>query len=125
MAEPSAPAFRNWPLALAVLLPVIALLALGNDASWDLRNYHLYGPHAWLHGRAAIDVAAAQMQGYHNPLLDLPMYLLASAGAPPKLIGLWLALPAMAAIWCLLRLQERLSPEPPGLGARVFLALLA
>lgn len=125
MADPPNPAFRHWPLLLAVLPALAALLLLGNDANWDLRNYHLYGPHAWLHGRAAIDVAPAQMQGYHNPLLDLPMYLLAMAGAPPKLIGLWLALPAMLAIWCLLRLHERLSPTPPGICARVVLALLA
>ncbi len=125
MADSPASAFRRWPTALALSLPALAVLALGNDASWDLRNYHLYGPHAWLHGRHAIDIGAAQMQGYHNPLLDLPMYLLAMAGAPAKLIGLWLALPAMAALWCLLRLQERLSPQPPGAGARLLLALLA
>jgi hypothetical protein len=125
------PAGRRWPasierIALAVALPALAvLLLLGNDASWDLRNYHLYGPHAWLHGRLAIDIAAAQMQGYHNPLLDLPMYLLARAGAHPKLIGLWLALPAMFALWCLLRLQQKLSPAPPGPLARLFLLVFA
>ena len=108
------------------MLPVLAaVLWLGNDASWDTRNYHLYGPHAWLHGRAAIDIAPAQMQGYHNPLLDLPMYLLARAGAPAKLVGLWLALPAMLALWALLRLQERFAPSPPALLARIVLALLA
>jgi hypothetical protein len=108
------------------VLPVLgAVLWLGNDGSFDLRNYHLYNPHAWLHGRYAGDIAAAQMQGYHNPLLDLPLYLLASAGAPAKLIGLWLALPAMLSIACLLRLQSRLSPRTPSTGEMVLLALLA
>ena len=82
------PEHRAWTIALAVLPVLAAVLALGNDASWDTRNYHLYDPHALLHGRAAIDIAAAQLQGYHNPLLDLPMYLLASADAPPRLVGL-------------------------------------
>jgi hypothetical protein len=114
-----------WSLALALLLPALAVGLLGNDANWDLQNYHLYGPHAWLHGRAAIDVAPAQWQSYHNPLLDLPMYLLARAGTHPKLIGLWLALPAMASLWLLLRLQSRLSTTPPTPVARAVLALLA
>ncbi len=38
-------------------------------------NYHLYGPHAWLHGRAAIDVAPAQIQTFFNPLFHVPHYL--------------------------------------------------
>ena len=115
---------RHWKLALALLPAALAVLWLGNDASWDLRNYHLYGPHALLHGRAAIDIAPAQLQSYHNPLLDLPMYVLATAGAHPKLVGLWLALPAMLALWCLLRLQSLLSPDPPGRAAQLFLVLL-
>ena len=115
----------RWPLALALLLPALAVLLLPNDANWDLQNYHLYGPHAWLHGRAAIDIAPAQMQGYHNPLLDLPMYLLARIGTHPKLIGLWLALPTMASLWLLLRLQARLSTTTPTPSAQAFLALFA
>jgi hypothetical protein len=116
---------RTRSLLLALLPALAAVLCLGNDGSWDLRNYHLYGPHAWVHGRQAIDIAAAQMQGYHNPLLDLPLYALVVAGVPAKLIGVWLALPAMVSIWCLLKLQERLAPTAPTLAEAGFLALLA
>jgi hypothetical protein len=118
---------RQWPwLSLLAVLPVLAaLLWLGNDGSWDMRNYHLYNPHAWLHGRYAIDVAPAQQQSFHNPLLDLPFYLLGMAGFPAKAIGAWLALPVMLSIACLLRLQARLSPRAPSRGEQVFLSLLA
>jgi hypothetical protein len=118
---------RQWPwlLLLAVLPVLAAVLWLGNDGSFDLRNYHLYNPHAWLHGRYAIDVAAAQQQSFHNPLLDLPFYLLSVAGLPAKAIGVWLALPALLSLACLLRLQARLSPRAPTRGEQALLALLA
>jgi hypothetical protein len=50
-------------------------LSLGVDANWDLRNYHLYGPFAFLHGKLAIDLAPAGLQSYFNPLLDIPYYV--------------------------------------------------
>jgi hypothetical protein len=117
-----------WPIVLAVALPALAALLRGIDSNWDLRNYHLYGPHAWLHGRAAIDIAPAQLQGFHNPLLDLPLYLLVSSGAPPRLATLWLALPTMLSLWLLLRLQALLAPArtgPPSPLSQGVLALLA
>ena len=49
---------------------------LGQDANWDLLNYHLYNPFAFLNNRMEKDVFAAGIQTYFNPLLDLPYYLL-------------------------------------------------
>jgi Glycosyltransferase family 87 len=71
LAEP-----RPWVILLAGSLMggVLALLG-GFRPEWDLLNYHLYNPHAWLHGRDAIDVAPAQLQSYLNPLFHLPHYL--------------------------------------------------
>lgn len=51
-------------------------LWFGQDANWDLRNYHLYNGYAALHGRLALDLAPAQMQSYFSPLLDVFQYLL-------------------------------------------------
>jgi hypothetical protein len=71
LAEP-----RPWMILLAGSLVGGALALLGGfRPEWDLLNYHLYNPHAWLHGRAAIDVAPAQLQSYLNPLFHLPHYL--------------------------------------------------
>lgn len=63
-------AYRLACLWLPLLLG-LAALALGQDSNWDLRNYHLYNPYAWLHGRLHTDLAPAGMQSYFNPLLDV------------------------------------------------------
>lgn len=126
---PSAPQFDamarpRWELALVLGLPLAAALWLGLDSNWDLRNYHLYNPHALLAGRHA-DIAAAQLQGWHSPLLDIPMYLLAMSGLPARVVAIWLAVPMMVALACLLRLQRMCSPDAPTVAARVALVLLA
>lgn len=54
-----------------MLLGGLVSLSRGQDANWDLRNYHLYNGYAWLHGRLALDLAPAQMQSYFSPLLDV------------------------------------------------------
>jgi hypothetical protein len=121
-ATPVPPPLRAWIAALAIGVPVLGLL-LGQDANWDLRNYHLYGPHAWLHGRWAIDVAPAQMQSWHNPLADLPLYLLRDA---PGWVGaLWLTAPFVAALACLLLMYVRLAGSAATRGGLVALALVA
>ncbi len=50
-------------------------LILGQDGNWDLRNYHLYNGYGALTGRLSVDLAAAQMQTYFSPLLDMFHYL--------------------------------------------------
>jgi len=59
-----------WALAAAVAL------ALGRDANWDLRNYHLYNPYALLEGRWNLDLAPAGLHSFLHPGLDVPFYLL-------------------------------------------------
>ena len=113
---------RLWLCALAFGLPLLGLVLLGFDASWDLRNYHLYNPHAWLHARWAIDLAPGQLQSFHNPLLDLPFYLLASSGLSAVWAALWLLLPSCIAMLAALLLFRRLAA--PARGAELLLALL-
>jgi hypothetical protein len=72
-------------LAVALLGGLLSLL-LGQDANWDLRNYHLYNGYAALHGRLGVDLAPAQLQSYFNPLLDVLHYALMS-GLPAPLAG--------------------------------------
>jgi hypothetical protein len=68
-------------LALLALIPFGAAfygLSLGQDGNWDLRNYHWYNAYAFFHERAlSKDIAPAQVASFYNPLLDLPVYLLA------------------------------------------------
>lgn len=61
-------------------------LFLGQDANWDLRNYHLYNPFAWLHNRIDFDMVPAQVANFYNPLLHLPFYW-AVMNFPPMLTG--------------------------------------
>lgn len=61
-------------------------LTLGQDANWDLRNYHLYNPFAWLHNRIDFDMVPAQVANFYNPLLHLPFYWAVMA-FPPMLTG--------------------------------------
>ncbi len=59
-----------WAMAAAVAI------ALGRDANWDIRNYHIYNPYALLDGRWAVDLAPAGLHSFLHPGLDIPFYLL-------------------------------------------------
>lgn len=95
----------------AVLAPILhgfLSLWLGQDANWDLRNYHFYNAYAFLHGRLGFDVAVAHHATYYNPLSDLPFYALATA-LPPRATGFVLGavhglnfIPVVAIAWRLL-----------------------
>ncbi len=76
----------------ACLLCGLWSLWRGQDSNWDLRNYHLYNAYAALHGRLGLDLAAAQMQSYFNPVLDVLQYGLMMALPAPLagfLMGAW------------------------------------
>lgn len=76
-----------------MFLPVsgLAVLILGQDASWDLRNYHFYNPYAFLNGRMGHDIAVGHVASYYNPLMHVPFYYAVTA-LPPKAVGFLLGL---------------------------------
>ena len=71
--------YWGWliPLVLCLMGGGLVSVWLKQDANWDLMNYHIYNPWALLHDRADIDLFAAGIQSYFNPLLDLPYYYFA------------------------------------------------
>jgi hypothetical protein len=73
LARPRAARIAVW---LVPLLFGLLSLGLGQDANWDLKNYHWYNPYALLHGRLDIDMAPGQWQSYFNPMIDVPYYVL-------------------------------------------------
>jgi hypothetical protein len=82
---------------------------VGQDANWDMQNYHYYNPWAWWNGRIFDwDVAAAQIQTYHNPLLDFPFFAMVSAGWPPRVIAFALSVPTALAGFFVYKLAWRL-----------------
>lgn len=62
-------------LCALVLLAGFVSVWLGQDANWDLQNYHLYNAFVFLTHRYALDPGATP-QWYLNPLLDVPYYLI-------------------------------------------------
>ena len=85
-ARQAAPSVRLTALALAVAVPlglVLLNLAMGQDANWDLRNYHWYNPYSFLNGRFFFDVVPAQTPSFYNPTLDVPFFLLGNAVPAP------------------------------------------
>jgi len=94
-----------------LLFGVLCSISHKQDASWDLRNYHLYNAWAMLHGRLALDLAPAGLQSYFNPLLDLPYFLLGTGPLEhlPRVLaglqGLWYG----GMVFALLRIVARLA----------------
>lgn len=87
LVPPPGEAVRLPVLTLLMFAPLVVGLvgvALGQSIIWDLRNYHWYNAWALLTGRYAsgIDFAPSQLQFFHNPLMDVPFYLLAAHVSP-------------------------------------------
>ncbi len=78
-------------MIVCLLFGLLSLL-LGQDSNWDLLNYHLYNPFAWINHKIGLDIAAAGFQGYFNPLLDLPYYWMTLHWPAPVagfVLGVW------------------------------------
>ena len=61
---------------LFVLIGITLSLNLRYEIIIDLYNYHYLVPWAFLHHRTFTDIALAAENTYHNPLIDIPIYLL-------------------------------------------------
>lgn len=67
----------RWDHVAAVVAVVaggLLAVSFGQDAGFDAKNYHWYAGYQLIFGRLDIDVAPAQIQGYFNPLLHLPLW---------------------------------------------------
>ena len=65
-------------LAITPFLVGVLAVCLGQDANWDLRNYHWYNAYAFLNGRYGVDLLPSQTPWFYNPTMDVPFYLLAT-----------------------------------------------
>lgn len=115
-----------WLFAACLVGGGIAAALLRQDANWDLANYHLYNPWAWLTGRLGRDLAPAQLQSYYNPLLDVPVYAMVAAHWPPRAIAFVMGLPAGMAAFFLVKLAGLVfSRIAPPVGAAAVVAATA
>ncbi|MCW0182637.1 MAG: hypothetical protein OJI70_12755 [Zavarzinia sp.] len=68
-------AFAALVLFAGILGSGLLAAHLGQDAGWDLRNYHWYVPHALIGGRLGFDILPSFMgPTFHNPAIDLPFW---------------------------------------------------
>jgi len=95
-------------LLACIVLAGVASIALRQDSSWDLMNYHYYNAWAFVHGRHGVDWAPAQLQSFHSPFLDLPFYAMVAADLPPRVIAFVLAIPTGVAWYCFARIVATL-----------------
>jgi len=82
MSWNSARLARSLMLAVPLAFGALSMLH-GQDANWDLYNYHLYNPYAFLNDKLDIDLAPAGAQSYFNPALDVLHFLLLTGPWPP------------------------------------------
>ena len=114
MVPGSGPRLRRWlVLALAIALAGAASIALRQDSSWDLQNYHYYNAWAFVHRRFGLDWAPAQLQSFYSPFLDLPFYALVAADVPARLIAFLLAVPTGIAWYFSARVAFRMFEPLP------------
>ena len=130
------PTLSNWalykhqitryasPLVLASSLLGFAIwsLLLGQDANWDLRNYHYYNAYALFSGRIDYDIAPGQVQTFLNPALDLLPFLLIQHFSP-RVFGVALGAWHGLNLWLLFligrELLVRISFPKPALWAAI------
>ena len=103
----------KWPFALLACVAAAGLASVATriDVNWDLKNYHFYNAYAFVNGRLGWDIAPAQLQTYHNPLLDLPFYYLVQEIPSPRVIAFLMASTTGVAAFCLLRILAALFPK--------------
>ena len=86
---PNSKDLNNFSLLTAVGLVILwaiipaYYLIQGQDANWDLQNYHLYNTISIIEDPTSSDIAPAGMQTYYNPLVSLPAYLIHRVASTP------------------------------------------
>jgi hypothetical protein len=117
----------STPLAVvlgAMLAGAAYALAMGEDANWDLRNYHIYNVWAIVTHHYGIDAAPAGFQTYFNPLPYFPLYYL-NQWLSPMASGLVMGAVHglnLAAVYAITRILLGAASHPACLVAAVVLA---
>lgn len=75
-------AIKILPFLIGAVVFGCISLFLGQDASWDLKNYHFYNPYEFLNNLHKFHILAAQTANFYNPLLDIPFYLIVQTLKP-------------------------------------------
>ncbi|NQV48850.1 MAG: hypothetical protein HQ507_00015 [Candidatus Marinimicrobia bacterium] len=92
--SPSKPnGFQSSVIVLLAFMLMAAAISvfMGQDNSWDLRNYHLYNAYAFITDRSQLDILPAQLQSFFNPLPDI-LLLNLIGNYKPIIVGMLLGM---------------------------------
>ena len=81
------------------LLALLTTYHLGKDMVWDTLDYHFYAGFSALHDRFGQDYFAGGPQGYLNPYIYVPFYLLATSGLTALEVAFILAAVQSVILW--------------------------
>jgi len=97
-------------LMICFVMGALVSVACGQDANFDLRNYHIYNVYNVLAGRFDVDFFPAGSQTGYNPTLDFPYVLLALGPLAhyPRLLAAFMGLWYGALIFVTLQMASRL-----------------
>jgi hypothetical protein len=92
------------------LIALLTAYHLGQDMAWDTVDYHFYAGFAALHDRFSQDYFAAGPQGYLNPYVYAPFYLLATSGLTALEVAFVLAAVQSVILWLVYELAMAVAP---------------
>jgi hypothetical protein len=121
--QPAVATRRLFAFYWLTLIPLV--LILGKDYNWDMLNYHLYTPELLFGWRFEQDYLAASVQGYLNPLLDIPFYVLVRALPDARLVALMMCGLHAINLVLLHRITQSLLEEVPGWRTNIWLPFFA
>lgn len=99
-----------WPAGFALFFCWFSW-RIGGDGTPDFRAYHLYNGYALANGGRPQDIAAAQLQTYFFPGLDLLYWwLLRAFGTHPGTLHALLGLPYAGAAWAVMAIARTVLP---------------
>lgn len=97
--------FKKYFISLLSLI-VLCIIAgsysvyIGQDVNFDLMNYHLYTPYAFLHGLGARNLIPAGIHSFFNPLPDLYFHFVFwTFFNYPKWLAFFMGIPYGVLIW--------------------------
>lgn len=64
---------KIW-FSVLMFLGILLSAWLKNDNVYDFQNYHYYNAFAFLHNRLNYDIVPAYINGFYNPIIELPLY---------------------------------------------------
>ena len=106
------------------LVALLVSYQLGKDMGWDTLDYHLYAGFSALHDRFGQDYFASGPQGYLNPYVYVPFYLLATSGLTALEVALFLAAVQSVILWLVYELALAVAP-PMQSRSRIALGICA